>query len=169
MWSVCLCVNAQVSGIVPPLGVVGGGADCERRGPHMYRCFALNRNREAILDAVTVWPGDHALTCDDRSARSCLQETPRRPPRAPPPQVPEFANGPCVVSACLGRTLVCIVMVVSAPPAPRRAPPCFKVVKMQGPFAKNAMLASCCLPLHPALAASCLFLAPLPSSLLLQK
>ena len=76
------------------------------------------------------------------------QEAPRRPPRARISEwslrFPRFWRG----------TFLAYVTVVSAPSAPRRVPPCLKVVKMQGPFAKNAswQVAAClctlCLPCH---------------------
>ena len=65
------------------------------------------------------------------------KEAPKRPPSA---RICEWSLR--FLHFWEGKVLA-YVMVVFALPAPRRAPPCFKVVKMQGPFAKHAMLASC--------------------------
>ena len=85
------------------------------------------------------------------------REGPKRPPRgllaAMPPRGPKEApktpprSRICEWSLRFPRVWRCqflaYLTVVSAPPAPRRVPPCLKVVNMQGPFTKNAVLASC--------------------------
>ena len=74
------------------------------------------------------------------------QERPRGPPRA------RICEWSLRFPRFWGGQFLAHVMVVVAPSAPRRAPPCLKVVKMQGPFAKNACwqvahcLCTSCLP-----------------------
>ena len=61
------------------------------------------------------------------------------------------------------------VTMVSPPSVPRRVLPCLKIAKTLRPFVNFSILLGSLLALPLAGITSCLFLAPLPSSMLLQK